>query len=278
MSIVGPVNWSNPVNRAHPLNRGLVAWWLAGPTNWGGPRWYDLCRTADGTLSAAGATRKATWRPGGWSHVTLDSTNGHYASVPFAAALNITPAITVAAWIRTAATGGYIYGGHLNVSPFTGVGLSIGNGGAAGRVAVLTSDGSGVAWSDGGTTRPRVDDGKWHRVGCTVAGTIQFTYVDGVGAIVNSSGAVIASYTGTRGLGGRGGDGAITLNGDIDDVSVWNRALSPAEMWADYDLSRRGYPGALNRMGPAAFGVPATTVHPWWQYCGPMMCGNGGGV
>ena len=49
------------------------------------------------------------------------------------------------------------------------------------------------------------------------------------------------------------------VNGLIDNVSIWNRALSAAEVLADYELSRREYPGVLNRLESIRFPSGATT-------------------
>jgi hypothetical protein len=54
--------------------------------------------------------------------------------------------------------------------------------------------------------------------------------------------------------GGRGWDGYIA------DVSIWKRALSPAEVLADYDLSQRGYPGVLRRNRPLSVCAGAALV------------------
>jgi len=37
-----PINWSNPINRNHGLNKGLLAWWLVVPQWNGGTVWRDL--------------------------------------------------------------------------------------------------------------------------------------------------------------------------------------------------------------------------------------------
>jgi hypothetical protein len=269
-----PVWLADPVNRNHPLNQGRVAWWLALQGIDGGKFFYDLMGLVHGTLTA-GVSWSGSARPGGWRHLSLDGTNGHYVSLPTAASLNITPNITVAAWIRTTGTSGHIYGGYKNSSPFNGMGLGMGFAGNGAQVSVWTG---GASWIDDGGAGLRINDGKWHRVGCVVKGASETSFVDGVGFVLGSLGNSIPSYSGVRGIGGRAVDGDSPFPGDLDGLSVWNRALSAAEMRADYDSSRIGDPGVLNRMGPAAFGVPATTVHPWWQYCGPMMGGNGGGV
>lgn len=60
------VDWSNPVNAAHPRARGLAAWWMAVPNRagWGSFTWRDLCRKNNGTLTDA--TPSTTWKGGYW--------------------------------------------------------------------------------------------------------------------------------------------------------------------------------------------------------------------
>jgi len=46
------------------------------------------------------------------------------------------------------------------------------------------------------------------------------------------------------------------LSGALDDVSVWNRALSATEVKADYDLSLLLYPDVLNRIKSHELNAP----------------------
>jgi hypothetical protein len=67
------------VNDGHPLNRGLVTWWLARPgLNYGGARWYDPIGLNHGTLAnfGAGSGWSGTTRPGGFGQLTFDAAAG----------------------------------------------------------------------------------------------------------------------------------------------------------------------------------------------------------
>ena len=46
-----PVNTADPVNRHHPLNSKLAAWWLPLPGLDGGRQLYDLMGLNHGTLT-----------------------------------------------------------------------------------------------------------------------------------------------------------------------------------------------------------------------------------
>jgi hypothetical protein len=73
-----PVFGPDPVNRAHPLNDGLVTWWLTLPPTDGGLRWYDLLGLNHGTLAnfGAGFGWRGTTRPGGFGQLTFDAAAG----------------------------------------------------------------------------------------------------------------------------------------------------------------------------------------------------------
>jgi hypothetical protein len=45
--------------------------------------------------------------------------------------------------------------------------------------------------------------------------------------------------------------------GKLDDIRIWNRALSDQQVHAYYDLSRQGYPGLLNRADRVLGKIPA---------------------
>lgn len=87
--------YGDPTNRAHPLNRGLLARWKSAPWYRSGPRWIDLAGRRHATL-----TGPPTWSgassPGGNGSLNL-ATNGQYlsCSVPIAASSDF----TFAAWL-----------------------------------------------------------------------------------------------------------------------------------------------------------------------------------
>lgn len=75
------VDLSNPINWDHPLNRGLVGWWLALPQWSGGTKWYDLCGKYDGTLmSGPSWSRRST--PDGTEGLSFSSAGGNYVTIP----------------------------------------------------------------------------------------------------------------------------------------------------------------------------------------------------
>lgn len=229
-----PVYLADPVNRSHPLNRGRVAWWLTTPGLEGGGAWPDLMGLCPLTLTAMGNASngwRGSTRPGGLGHLLTDGAGGR--AVSSAAALKVGGgAFSVALWVNRSGPGTVI-----SNEPTGGFRVdSVGNY----RFILFTAGGgvAGIAGAAGSAV------GIWNRVVATSDGTTATIYLDGVattGAITSPSGATNSLTLGS------GGGTSLAFPGSIDDVSIWSRCLSAAEVVADLDLSRRGYPGALNR-------------------------------
>jgi serine/threonine protein kinase/tetratricopeptide (TPR) repeat protein len=154
---------------------------------------------------------------------------------------------TLALWIRTSAAGGcYAYQGDG-----TWQGSSGNNVPASGNTAFYLNNGTnsndsgqsggktgGVRWSQGWETgTATINDGQWHQVVLECNGMTKMAYVDGN---LDSLTADNWNSTGSGGqfwIGGGGdmGDGTANLNGLIDEVYVFNRALSRGEIQALYD-------------------------------------------
>jgi hypothetical protein len=138
--------------------------------------------------------------------------------------------VSIAAWIKTTSTGDvriiqqrtggsfdgqwyfFLHGGHLEF-----VTQSVGHG----------SDTLGNAV---------VNDGSWHHVGVSQNGNTYTFYVDGVQDAVSTNGSQV-SYDGTVGgsIGYDTRDVDDYLNGDIDEVGVWNASLSAADFATLYN-------------------------------------------
>lgn len=80
----------------------------------------------------------------------------------------------------------------------------------------------------GGYNAIDITDGTWHHIGLSVTGGNVTIYVDGV---ARASAAYTGSGTATVfQIGSRFGDGNRSVTAQIDDVSVWDGALSDAQM------------------------------------------------
>jgi Concanavalin A-like lectin/glucanases superfamily len=243
------IRTANPVNMGHFLNAGRVSWFLALPHLYGGPTWSDLMGLNPATLTNMTSVSgwRSTTRPGGFGHLQFDGVDD-YCLCTNGPALSITGAISVAAWVRLdnvsnpsiwAAkdnnVGGRAY--TLDMDNFSGP-----------PVPRFYINGGGGTNEAAGTVP--IPQGAWQRyVGMFLPGNSLSIYVNGILAGITST-AVTTIPTATTPLriGARAYSGAESFTpGAIDDVSVWNRALSASEVRADYELSIRGYPGVLNR-------------------------------
>ncbi len=111
------LNTSNPVNRGHPLARGLVHWWKPLPHNWGGNVLYDIVggnhATKNGTVTLWNGHNAGGNQPGSSIGNWTNSSNYYsFADVSFSE-------YTVIAWCRETAfpgTYGFIIGGIAGAS------------------------------------------------------------------------------------------------------------------------------------------------------------------
>lgn len=236
------------VNRAHHLNQGRRAWWLTLPGLDAGPKWYDLVGSAHGTLTnmttSASAWRGST-RPGGFGHLQFDGSDDRVAASGLAEVSG--SAVTVALWLRLDAYDG------------TGAVLFGTNTGAACFYQILPGAGNTIYVSGTAVTVPATNwaDGVWRRFALVASATATSVYVNGV--LAGTGGAPTAWAAGAKSflIGDWIGSPGTTFraNGSIDDVTAWSRTLSAADVRADHDESRAGYPGTLRRTRrrPATF-------------------------
>jgi hypothetical protein len=248
LSALAPVDTRNPVNRSHPLNRGRVAWWLALPAITGGNKFYDLMGLNPGTLANMTGASASGWhgttRAGGWGHLLFDGVDD-YVDAGNPAAFNLSN-FTISAWINT--PGGSVSGGtHQTPSivrkegSYALVVLNTNNlitGNFAGANAVSSSTIPINTW--------------FHAVG-TFDGNTAAVYINGVVAGTASNTTSTPITTSNFRISSSPSFGDEFFIGSMDDVALWNRALSVAEVLAYYNLSRQGYTGVLNRV-------------PWWSY------------
>lgn len=261
------LDYSQPVNRGSPLNRGLVSRWQVVPWYASGPRWLDLCGRNHGTLTNGPTWQEANGRPGGSGSIRFDGSNdrAQLASASYSGAQG-----SVSAWVRPSG----VTSGTL--AAFFGVGgsgtgqwiLSLRPSGSSYRLEFYQkSDAAGTTnflINAGNYTYP---DGVWVHLTVTADGSAWNLYENGKiqpGAwiVVTGSNAgtwigstTIASPVATIGSTYLSGSYQYPWKGALDDVRVWERALSSGEAKAVYDDSRAGSPQTLNwvRRGQFAF-------------------------
>jgi hypothetical protein len=177
-----------------------------------------------------GTVFSATWTASGRFGGTLlfDGQND-WVTVNDTAALDLTTALTLEAWVYPTAaptgwrnivgkegTGQMVYFLHAGSSSANRPGTGVWAGGAE------------RALSGGAQLAPNV----WVHLAATYDGTTQRLYVNGVEVASRAQTGTVLATTGPLRIGGNGVWGEF-FAGRIDDVRVYNRALSAAEILAD---------------------------------------------
>ena len=247
------IDLGNPVSK-HPLNDGLVAWWLPLPNNSGGGKLFDLTgRGNHGTR-----TNVPTWTlgPSRYAALKFAAASSQYVSVGDPASLRITGDMTVACWVRLTTD-----------APANGYMLVAKDGDTGGRAYtfdVVSATGNQLRfYINGGTpagnivsSASRLTAGVWYHVAGTYssAGTLK-VYINGVlDATATGGSASIPTATAEVRIGARvysGFEGY--ADAVIADAMIQNVSLTDAGIASLYDQARRGYPDTLRRWGRRAW-------------------------
>ena len=207
--------------------QGLVSWWQAeGDAT-------DALGNNNGTLQGT-----VGFVPGRVGQAFSFAGAGY---VEVAASPTLQPAtVTAMAWVRHAGFPGFhnfVLSKGADLCEFTNYGLTT----SAGNLHFEVSDGATYAPSpDAG---PGVWDGNWHLVAGTYDGATVRLYVDGVEvAPGNPTPTPLAINTPLPTnqkfyIGAYRGECELRFNGDIDEVKVFNRALTPSEILSIYQTT-----------------------------------------
>jgi len=245
---------SQPVNWRHPLAQELRYWWLVVPERAGGTLLYDLAQRANGTLTnmASPPTSTSGWsqdgRQGGRGHLAFDGTNDYVN----AGTLDVTTGvITLAGWMYVVAFAG--------LAPRM-IDKSISSASADHWWMLGTVDSSGNHWARtriraGGSvttlvasTGPIIPLNTWFHLAVTYDGATIELYYNGQPIINTAKTGTLdtdASVSVNLGRNAGGADSTTQLNGRLDDVRVYARALRAGEIEALYLNSLVGFPGLL---------------------------------
>ena len=202
---------------------GLVSWWRAEGNA------LDQSGTNNGTLVG-----NTTYGPGRVGQAFVFDGSGDGVSVGNPASLQLQD-FTIEAWIKRANGSLASHGGE-------GAGVIFG-GGSSAYVFGLWDDGQltlgKVGVSGIVSSRAITDTNSFHHVAVTKSGSTVVFYVDGVG----ETGAAYNpgfEFGGSFVVGARGGDYGASFLGSLDEVSVYNRELSVAEIQAIYNADSGG--------------------------------------
>lgn len=264
-----PVDTSDPVSRHHPLNQGKVAWWLTLPEWYGGRQWIDLMSLYPGTLtnmaSASVSGWRGTTRPGGWGHLLFDGVDDYVDS---GTASLTTGEFAVALWAYSASGAG----AALFELKFGGLGVGLQKSVISGNDLFVFPRGFPQAYT---ATQTFVLN-QWNHIvlvhhTTSFSSALNFTvYCNGTPRSITAFASAGLGYVGN--FVGRQGDG-VYFPGQIDDVGIWNRALSDAEVASLYNLSRLGYPGMLNRVNANFYVNPMTFLPAWAARSNTLLTG-----
>lgn len=253
------INLANPVND-HPLNDGLVAWWLPLKNTRGGSTLIDLVGGNHGTLTNGPAWDEG---PNGFGAVEFASASSQAVRVS-QQVTTVTDNVLMEALVRPTAftTNATILNVGDGWTSALGYSISIGaDNDASGQNLMLLLP--GLAWVNLGSTAFPAANQWYHVVVGRTNGTWQ-GWVNGV-----SSGATNGTTPGTPAarlaIGSRW-DGASNasnfFNGQIAYAAV--RSVGPTQSIVEalYDQSLRGLPDTLRRLRPVAWYAGDVTPSP----------------
>lgn len=236
-----PIHYGKPVVD-HPLNRGLVGWWLPLPQWSGGSQLFDLLGRLPGTLTGG-----PTWTtvPGSeFGALTFDGSND-YVDLGNSTTFDVT-AFSIVARIRLTATprGGIF--DKLNNGSFNGYTYVHNQNGM--QVQALFVD--AVGWQYSTTAIPQSE---WCTVGVSFGGAF---YLNGK-ADGSVTGGTPTAQTQTAKIGQDYAGNFLT--GSIAWVQLYSRALSADEHFALYVQGLQQFPDLLKRV-PSRVWSFATSV------------------
>lgn len=247
------VDWGQPINWSHPLNRGLAAWFLAVPGRFRtrSLQWQDLTRVHVGTL-----TSTPTWipqRPGGQMSINFAGGSNQYVTTPHASRLNLSEtASTVAFWL---------YAPHSQPNDFSafldkGLGNTLDLHAWIVRPSLSSDNGQiVVAIEDGAVTfaAGSYPNNQWCHIAVTWDGSNVRLYRNGafLESIAQPSGTYRTSNTEAFIIGALriAGPGQIGATCRLDDIRLYDsRVLSAGEIAELHRQSSRGNLETLSRI------------------------------
>ena len=236
-----------PLNRQHPLTRGLVAFYLALPHQAAGSTWFDLCGVSHLTLASlsTGDGFQPSARPGGFgAAVKLDGT----ATCKRTVSVPITGLpCTLACWYSPA-VGASNYGL-----------MSVDDGTASNQIGMEQFSSKVGAFLDFGVgevfdTATIAGSNTWNFAAATFVPGTQYAYLNGANKSAAGTSAFAPSGLNTIRIGSN--TFATKLSGSIDCALIYNRALADAEVLALYLETKLGCPRLLRWRNRAALGYP----------------------
>jgi len=242
-----------------PAPSGIVAWW---PGNGSA---IDVVGGNNGTL-----TNAETYAPGEVGQAFSGSTNHAGVFIGNPASLQLQN-LTIEAWIQRASTSVVssdptANGGAAGIFYFGAGGYGMGIHQANGAISLTQIDSNDV--NDGGYGAC-VTDLNWHHVAVTKSGSTVTFYVDGREYPPVTGYNATFVFTTPAAIGVRGdlinGNNNDSFAGHIDELAIYNRALSAGEILSIYNAGAAG----KSYTPPAAAALTLTRGHPSLQLSWP---------
>lgn len=190
---------------------------------------YDLSSNSySGTL-----TNGVSYSSSNNGYFVFDGTND-YIDFQNPSGLDLYSQMTLSAWMKTSVTTyqSILARGRGN-SQWSGYELAVNAGGAA-RVTAENAAGTSTTFD---LVTGQIADNVWHNVVFTYNGTTGIIYIDGV--LQNTATGTFTSNSWYNYIGRR--NASAYFNGNIGKVSIYNRALSSAEVKQNFDSIRGRY-------------------------------------
>lgn len=235
---------SNPLSLDNPLNRGLVSAWLNLPMRaiGGGKTLRDLMGQNHFIANTA-ATGAAMWKPSIsnrlWGSVEFLSGGDNYLQADTNPTQDITEAITMS--FRMKSTGSTLQ--HI---------FAKGNNSASVRAYQVIQSSAArfiLNFSDSTSSLDStiaVNDGVERLITCTYDGADMRIYLNGLEDNSKSQTGSIDTESSLHLYLALRGASTVGYEGRLDDIRLYDRALSAGQVMALYRESQAGYPNALN--------------------------------
>jgi hypothetical protein len=243
---------------------GLVSWYK------GEGNAIDSAGTNNGTLFGG-----VTFVPGKVGQAFRFNGTNSYVSVPYSPTLEPTT-VSVEAWVNssTISTLRYILAKGADGVVAVRGSYALHTGLTGGLFFYVYNGATAVLSPDAG---PGIWDGNWHHVVGTYDGANVRLFVDGAevgnGTPTNIRIAYGLPTTNNLFLGSYRGDTTSIFNGLVDEPSVYNRALSPAEIQAIFAAGSAGKTGVMGLVGSRVTldGGPGTNTLDYSAFTGNVL-------
>jgi hypothetical protein len=188
-----------------------------------------------------------------------NGTNLNVVNIPNSTSLSPTTAITIETWVKLNTSGVKEIIGKNNASSNTIAAYELYQANQKFSFKLFKA-GALTQW----TTNTDVSLGTWHHVLATWDGSFAKIYVDGVLDMTPASyTGSIDTTTGPLTIGAYG-DGQYPINGNVDEVKIYNRALSAVEIAFRYGTS--GVPKVRSDHADIRFAnISGATEYSYWQ-------------